>query len=227
MVNLMTWNTEGGREKFSRLRGLLNEYEIDVCCLQECGRGTGQLADVQPTGSGKLYRLDQGSRHPSYYMYFYPWSDAGKVNPAVMWRVELFDPDTRPELDDRLRFVERVFPKSRPALGVAIDGLGLEFYTLHAVSGGGGGNDVPGLVRRISKGSWTKWVAAGDFNAEPHVWGATKPQLAGTVWPPDGVTRPQSNARYDYAVSMSSMDSRTGSVKHAGVSDHRPVVYSF
>ena len=225
--NVMTWNSEGGKEKMTSLRKLLNKNDVGVCCLQECGNGPGNPTGVQPTAHPGQLRIMEQQRNRDYYVYFYNWAGGGgRVNLAIMWDADLYTP-SQADVDDHLRFVAPAFGGTRPLIGVAIDRCNTEFYSLHAISGGGGGNDVPRLLRDVKNNLALKnWMVGGDYNVEPNKWGGTKPTLPGNVCPPNGVTRPKSDVRYDYTVTTKQCV--TGNVlENSYHADHYPVVYNY
>ncbi|MEU9347690.1 hypothetical protein AB0D74_41485 [Streptomyces sp. NPDC048278] len=117
-------------------------------------------------------------------------------------------------------------PTSRPALGIRL-GQTL-FFSVHAVSGNGAGNDGPGLLNQISALAGTRiWAAMGDWNREPddlairRGWhryrtnGATHMSL---------VAGRTVNRELDYMVSNERI-AGYGGVAHGYGSDHMAVMF--
>ncbi|MEV1069584.1 hypothetical protein [Streptomyces sp. NPDC050263] len=119
-------------------------------------------------------------------------------------------------------------PSSRPALGIRVDQT--LFFTVHAMSGNGAGNDGPDLLSRIAGVAGTRqWAAMGDWNREPrnlvvrrgwHKYTAGRPTHINTNPGPNTVNR-----ELDYMVSNARITGY-GGYAHGYSSDHLSVAFN-
>lgn len=231
--DLITWNMQGanwndvGTGAWYYVERWFETYDdLDVCCLQECGRvrlGT----EVESINSIRVYKHNAGtsSRPQNLWIYFHEWdTGSGRVNLAIV---------SRYQADRAKLFTNTLNENLRKLLGICIGNYWI--FAIHALSGSG--NDAPGFIRHVQKNySSESWIIAGDYNQTPDDL-TRKLQDKGinvTVCPPNLNTHNARNSptkMLDYAV-WSQNQSTTGNVLGlqvtggAAQSDHLPVQYA-
>ena len=212
---LVTWNMQGAtgfggskwRQDVSRL---FLQQGVDIACLQECGA---------PPGSGVPVNVGQFATVPPYVWAAFTWNLGSTRRPFTVYGLWMrTDPGGN---RNNLAIVTATAPQSflwcagtnygRPAIGARMAGpnnTSLDFYTLHACSGNGGG-DGRTLLNNISNGGGT-WFAAGDYNKDPNAWANENPAPPGVLCAHGDITHPGSGTLLDYA--FASANARTGTV---------------
>ncbi|MFZ5817640.1 MAG: endonuclease/exonuclease/phosphatase family protein [Bacillota bacterium] len=210
---LGTWNMQGSSASTenkwnSGVLAMFTQLHLEVCCLQECGGVPDSAQLVQNYHGIELYTW--GTERSRKYILFYPWDQGGnRCNLAIVSRSQILQPAL---------LYPTAGPVWRPALGANLNGLWL--FSIHAISPNG--PDAPGLLNAIALYAGTAgWVAAGDYNREPHTLA-----VPWTVNPPNGVTRPASGVAIDYAVGTNPRPVTGQVVSGLLLSDHYPVLYS-
>ncbi|MFF9376590.1 RICIN domain-containing protein [Streptomyces griseoluteus] len=187
---VITWNMQGantdGQNKYSTvLPGLVgggsDPNRADIALLQEAGAPPASAREMQRIAQDNYwfrdgirppvieYRLgtNRGSQGWLYWMQTEYHEDAsiGRVNLAI-WTRNRVDPVNVIVAQPGLYTERDGVWNSRPALGVAVDGVA--YFTVHGLSGSG--SDDPGLLWNIREqmvAAGLPWVAMGDYNRAP------------------------------------------------------------
>jgi cytolethal distending toxin subunit B len=202
---------------------LRKPVEADVVCLQECGALPGHIGpgaappwNVNIANVQWVYCTWTPFRETFNVLWIQTDPAGNRVNLALC----------SPGEPAGLLYANPGLAGGRPAIGFRVANPQIDVFTLHAFSGNG--NDAPGLIQNIDgvvNGIPLNfaWCAAGDFNREPGTW--VPP--AGAILAPNAITRPASNAEYDYCVQFPVPQMLTEGYVITGLhmSDHEPVVY--
>lgn len=244
MATIITWNMEGAKwddpakSPWTTLAGFINKG-VHLTCIQEAGAYPkssealaipGLIGDPvpAPTRAKMFYgSWNHTSRKAGYRIFWLDNPHGGdRVNLALMCGYD--------QVPSNLIYIKPApFGTSRPPIGFQ---FGTEQYiSVHSLSGGGG--DSTTLLRYIENRflAGTKTYVFGDYNCQPPDLGgrfaATPgyPLQAGHICPPDKVTRPKSDKKYDYAVRYDTPTPLLGSVytNYDQDADHRPVQFDF
>jgi len=224
-----TYNMQGGGAKWSTDIPQLIRDGYDVISLQEAGPNPpGRLNWVSrdlvvtahhPGWAVREYRWRPPGQTVDWYIYYVrtdpsgtAGATGGRVNLAILTR----------SYPSAVHVIEPAFynattgaPQSRPALGITLGNT--QFYTVHAMSGGG--NDGRRLLATIADHAGTHpWAAMGDWNREPGRLTIRRGWHRYTA----GTSTHQSGGELDYMVSNERIAGYGGAL-HAMASDHYAV----
>lgn len=231
---VVTWNMQGatgsGESKWNTdVKRLFLQGGVNIASLQEAGNpppsatpgvAPGWLPGFAPpvgiNGAYLVWNLGTSTRPFNVYILWVETDPTGHRNNLAVASM-------LPPLN--LIYVNPGIVGGRPAIGMRIlYGPGnVDFFTLHAFSGGGG--DAPGLINNISM-TGGSWFAAGDYNRDPTTWtGVILP--AGTVLCGHNAvaTHPGSGTNLDYAFKNPGPSVLGQVLNNFVVSDHFPVAY--
>lgn len=233
---VVTWNMQGatgsGESKWNTdVKRLFLQGGVNLACLQESGAPPpsavmgaappwlpGFAAPTGVNGQYLVWNLGTTSRPFLVYVVWVETDPTGHRNNLAL---------ASTLLPANLIYVTPGLPGGRPAVGMRLlygpPGTYVNFFTLHAFSGGGG--DAPGLLANISV-TGGAWFAAGDYNRAPTSWTGVPVPVGTVLCPHDPVsTHPGSGTDLDYACKNPG-PAVVGKVATGFVvSDHFPVGY--
>lgn len=194
----------------------------DVLALQEAGPvpaltpgGSFNYVNTYGNGAGAVHHYTRNfgtSSRPLLRQVYFLRTDQGgnRVNLAMVTRNQ----------PDEVVIVPPTFATSRWSFGLRFGQT--VFFTVHALSGGG--NDGPGMVRRIAQFTaqhgWD-YAVMGDFNRDPDRWAGQLPQ--GSFLYRSGQATQQSAGELDYMIASRAVQLYEGRRLGGYSSDHYPV----